>query len=386
MAVLEKIETYRKQLIAIRQDFHEHPELGMEEYRTSDTVADLLQEWGITVHRNIGGTGIVGVLKNGTSTRSIGLRADMDALPMEELGNLAYRSVNAGRMHACGHDGHTTMLLGAARYLAETRRFDGTVNFIFQPAEEGRGGAAAMLRDGLFEDFPCQSIFGMHNWPGLAVGRCAINAGALWAGGGFFEITVKGRGAHGARPERAIDPMLCACHVVTALQSIVSRNVPPYKEAVISVTRIEGGHASNVIPDSVTIGGTLRCLDPALLQDMRARMHGVATGVASAFGATAEVEFPVEFLPVINDPTCTELMVAAAGDICGTENINPAMEPVMTSEDFSYMLERVPGAYLCLGNGDTQMLHHPEYNFNDEALVFGASILSRLAERALPVG
>lgn len=385
MGVLEKISGYRKELTAIRQDFHEHPELGMEEFRTSDIVADLLGKWGISVHRGIGGTGIVGVLKNGTSGKSVGLRADMDALPMDELGSVPYKSRNTGRMHACGHDGHTTMLLGAARYLSETRRFDGTVNFIFQPAEEGSTGAVAMIRDGLFEEFPCDYIFGMHNWPGLAIGNCAINSGPVMAGGGFFEITVKGVGSHAARPDRSIDPMLTACHIVTALQSVVSRNIPTGKEAVVSVTRIEGGHAYNIIPEAVTIAGTFRCLDTAVLHEMRARMKTIVTGVAAAFGATAEIRYPVEFLPTVNNPTCADMMANAAADICGDGHVDRHMKPVMASEDFSYMLDRVPGAYMCLGNGNSEMLHHPEYNFNDEALVYGASILAKVSEDALSV-
>ncbi|MBV1830755.1 amidohydrolase [Komagataeibacter sp. AV436] len=384
MTALEKIGTYRKDLTDIRHDFHAHPEIGMEEFRTSDIVAGLLQKWGIAVHRGIGGTGVVGVLKNGTSPAAIGLRADMDALAMDELGAVPYKSRNAGRMHACGHDGHTTMLLGAARYLAETRQFDGTVNFIFQPAEEGRGGASAMIRDGLFEDFPCDHIFGMHNWPGLDVGKCAINTGPVMAGGGFFEILVKGKGSHAARPESAIDPMLTACHIITALQSIVSRNIPASKEAIISATRIEGGHASNVIPDSVTISGTLRCLDTEVLHQIRERMKEIATGIANAFGATVEISHPVEFLPTVNDPASTNMMIRAASRICGASNVKCDMEPVMASEDFSYMLHKVPGAYMCLGNGASQMLHHPEYNFNDEALVYGASILAEITEQGLP--
>ncbi|MCE2563278.1 M20 aminoacylase family protein [Komagataeibacter sp. FNDCF1] len=384
MAVPEQIKSYRNDLASIRHDFHEYPELGMEEFRTSDIIAKLLGEWGITVHRGIGGeTGLVGVLKNGSSASSVGLRADMDALPMDELGHVPYKSRNAGRMHACGHDGHTTMLLGAARYLAETRQFDGTVNFIFQPAEEGSTGAVAMIRDGLFDRFPCDRIFGIHNWPGIDVGKSAINRGAVMAGGGFFEIVVRGVGSHAARPDRAIDPMLTACHIVTALQSITSRNITTGKEAVVSVTRIDGGHAYNIIPDCVVIGGTFRCFDMAVLREMRERMQAIAAGVATAFGASAEIRYPVEFLPTMNDPLCTDMMASAAEEACGVGNVDRNAQAVMASEDFSYMLDQVPGAYMFLGNGNSEMLHHPEYNFNDGALVYGVATLARVAEMAL---
>jgi len=258
MAALDTIRGFHDELTAIRRDIHAHPEIGFEEHRTSDLVAAELAALGIEVHRNVGGTGVVGVLRRGNGEAAIGLRADMDALPMEEANDIPYRSQNPGRMHACGHDGHTTMLLGAARYLATEGRFNGTVNFIFQPAEEGLGGAKAMLADGLFQRFPCDAVFGMHNRPGLPVGQFAMRPGAMMAGGGFFDIVVTGQGSHGARPEGSIDPVLTACHIVTALQSIVSRNVPPMDTAVLSVTSVTGGDAYNVIPQTATIRGTAR--------------------------------------------------------------------------------------------------------------------------------
>nr|WP_246395713.1 M20 aminoacylase family protein [Gluconacetobacter tumulisoli] len=380
---MEKIRTYQGELAAFRQDLHAHPELGMEEFRTSQKVADKLAEWGIAVHRGVGGTGVVGVLRAGDGPASVGLRADMDALAMQETGNRPYSSGTAGRMHACGHDGHTTMLLGAAKYLAETRDFDGTVNFIFQPAEEGRGGAEAMLEDGLLTRFPCDRIFGMHNWPGYPVGSFAINSGPVMAGGGFFDIVVTGRGAHGARPEESVDPVLTACHIVTALQSIVARNVAPRDTAVLSVTKIVGGDAHNVIPQVARIGGTLRAFDPALLARIKERMATVASGVAMAFGATAELSFGVRFAPTVNDEECAREFADAAQDIGGEITVDRAMAPVMGSEDFSFMLEAVRGAYICIGNGDSAPLHHPDYDFNDEAIAYGASALARVVERVM---
>ena len=383
---IDQIRRYHPELTAIRQDIHANPELGLEEHRTADLVAQKLEEWGIEVHRGVGGTGVVGVLRSGNGQATIGLRADMDALPIEEANDFAYRSRNAGKMHACGHDGHTTMLLGAARYLAETRNFNGTVNFIFQPGEEGIGGALAMLKDGLFERFPCNAVFGMHNRPGMPVGKYGITPGTAMAGGAFFDITITGRGAHGARPEASIDPVLAACHIGTALQSIVARNVPPSDTAVLSVTRVVAGEAYNVIPQTATLSGTARTMKRETMTMLEAGIQRVAAGVASGLGATAEVDFRLIFAPLLNHPEHTQAIADAAAELVGDGNINRAQTPAMASEDFSFMLEQVPGAYINLGNGESASVHNHLYNFNDEAIPFGSALYSRLVERQLPRG
>jgi amidohydrolase len=379
---IDAIREYADELTALRRDFHTHPEIGMEEHRTAGIVAQKLAEWGIEVHAGVGRTGVVGVLKRGDGP-SIGLRADMDCLPMDEQTNLPYRSLTPGRMHACGHDGHTTMLLGAAKYLATSSDFKGTVNFIFQPGEEGMGGALAMLEDRIFERFPCDFIFAMHNRPGMAVGTYAISPGPSSAGGAFFDITVNGRGAHGARPEGSIDPVLTAAHITTALQSIVARNVAPSDTAVLSVTRIVGGDAYNVIPQSAVISGTARAFKREVMEQMEEGMKRIATGVAAGFGATAEVDFRVIFAPLINDAVQTDAIADAAASLVGEEAVNRAKPPGMGSEDFSFMMEKVPGAYIQVGNGDSAQLHNPAYNFNDEATPFGAGLLAALVERKL---
>ena len=308
MTAVDTIRAYHDELTAIRRDIHAHPEIGFEEHRTSDLVAAKLAEWGIEVHRGVGGTGVVGVLRRGNGAGSIGLRADMDALPIHEATGKPYASSHPGRMHACGHDGHTTMLLGAARFLAEHGKFNGTVNFIFQPAEEGLGGAEAMLKAGLFERFPCATVFGMHNRPGLPVGKFEIRPGAMMAGGAFFDITVNGRGAHGARPEESTDPVMAAAAITGALQSIVSRNVKPGDAAVLSVTCLQAGHAYNVIPETAYIRGTARAFKRETMALMEANMKRLATSVAAGFGATAEVDFRVLFAPLVNDEAETEPM------------------------------------------------------------------------------
>jgi amidohydrolase len=389
MQIIPRIAAFKEDLVAWRHDIHAHPELGFEERRTSDVVADKLAAFGITVHRGIGKTGIVGVLKAGASPRTIGLRADMDALPIEEENDFAYRSQNRGRMHACGHDGHTVMLLGAARYLAETRRFDGTVHFIFQPAEEGLGGAEAMIEDGLFERFPCEAIFGMHNRPRLAEGRFAIRSGPMMAGGSFFDIRVTGRGAHGARPESGIDPVVVACHIATALQTIVARNVAPIDTAVVSVTQIHAGEAYNVIPPEAVLRGTARAFTTTTFDLIENNMRRIATGVASAFGATAEVDFRRNFLPLVNDAAEARFIADVAAELVGPDRVNRESAPVMASEDFAAMLTECPGAYIQIGNGDRPggcEVHNPGYDFNDAILPLGASLFARLVERRLAPG
>jgi hippurate hydrolase len=389
MAALETIRAYHEALTSIRRDIHAHPELGFTEHRTSDLVAGELAGLGIEVHRGVGGTGVVGVLRRGNGQAAIGLRADMDALPIHEATGAAYASRTPGVMHACGHDGHTTMLLGAARYLASGGHFNGTVNFIFQPAEEGLGGAQAMLKDGLFGRFPCDAVFGMHNRPGLPIGQFAIRPGAMMAGGGFFDIVVSGRGAHGARPEAAIDPVLAACHVVTAMQSVVARNVPPSETAVLSATAVLGGDAYNVIPQTAVIRGTARAFRGELLALMEAAVRRVATGVAAGLGATAEVDWRVLFAPLVNDGAETEAIAEAAAAVVGASRVERDGPAVMASEDFSFMLEAVPGAYINIGNGDQEGscgVHNPGYDFNDAAIPYGAALFAELVERKLPQG
>jgi amidohydrolase len=386
MDLLDAVRGFHDDLTLWRRDIHAHPELGFEERRTADLVAGKLAEFGIEVHRGIGKTGVVGRLRVGNSPRTIGLRADMDCLPIEEANDFAHRSRHKGRMHACGHDGHTTMLLGAARHLAKTRDFDGTVNFIFQPAEEGQGGAEAMINDGLFDEFPCEAIFGMHNRPGLAVGKFQIRPGPMMAGGAFFDIAVKGRGAHGARPEAGVDPVLAASHITAALQSIVSRNVRPVDTVVVSVTRIHGGDAYNVIPERASLGGTVRCFSREAMALVEDRMRRIAEGVAGGFGAAAEVDFRYLFPPLVNHADATEFIADCAADIVGAANINRHGPLTMASEDFSYMLEKVPGAYIQIGNGDGEgacEVHNPGYDFNDGALPYGAALFARLVERRL---
>ena len=386
MPIIDRIAQFHDDLTSWRRDIHAHPELGFEERRTSDLVAQKLAEFGCEVHRGIGQTGVVGRLRVGSSPRSVGLRADMDALPIQEANSFDHRSRHDGRMHACGHDGHTTMLLGAARYLAETRDFEGTVHFIFQPAEEGLGGAEAMVKEGVFDRFPCDAIFGMHNAPQLAVGKFAIRTGPMMAGGAFFDITVVGRGAHGARPETGIDPVVTASHIAAAMQTIVSRNVRPVDTAVVSVTRFQAGDAYNVIPERAVIGGTVRAFNDETLALIERNMGRIASGVAAGFGATAELDFRIVALPLVNDPSEAAFIADAATELVGADNVDRNSALVMASEDFSYMLKRSPGAYIRIGNGDEPgacQVHNPGYDFNDATLPLGASLFARLAERKL---
>ena len=383
---IDQIRRYHPELTAIRQDIHANPELGLEEHRTAELVARKLEEWGIEVHRSVGGTGVVGVLRSGNGEATIGLRADMDALPIVEANDIPYRSRNQGRMHACGHDGHTTMLLGAARYLAETRNFNGTVNFIFQPGEEGVGGALAMLQDDLFQRFPCNAVYGMHNRPGMPVGKYGIAPGTAMAGGGFFDIAITGKGAHGARPEESIDPVLVACHIGAALQSIVARNISPREVAVVSVTRILSGEAYNVIPQTATLGGTVRAMKRETLTQVEEAMRRIANGVASGFGAMVDVDFRLIFAPLVNHEAEFHAIADAAAELVGDGNVNREQPPASASEDFSFMLEKVPGAYINLGNGECAPVHNHHYNFNDEAIPFGSALFARLVERQLPRG
>jgi len=389
MPINPTIAQYADELRGWRRDIHAHPELGFDEHRTSTFVADQLARFGCEVHRAIGRTGVVGVLRAGNGPKSIGLRADMDALPILEANRFAYRSQNEGRMHACGHDGHTTMLLGAARYLAQTRSFDGTVNFIFQPAEEGLGGAKAMVDDGLFARFPCDTVFGMHNRPGLAIGKFQIRSGPMMAGGAYFDLAIEGRGAHGARPESGVDSVLVASHITAALQSIVARNVRPQDTAVVSVTQIHAGEAYNVIPARAVMRGTARAFSRETLGLIETRIRKLAAGIAEGFGATATLDFRVIFPPLVNHADETAFIADCAAEVVGAANVDRAGGLTMASEDFAYMLEQKPGAYIQIGNGDGEggcEVHNPGYDFNDEALVFGATLFARLVERKLARG
>ncbi len=380
------IERSHAEMTEWRRDIHAHPELGFQESRTADLVARRLESFGIEVHRGIGKTGVVGVLRAGSSPRTLGLRADMDALPIDEANRFAHRSQHAGRMHACGHDGHTSMLLGAAKYLAATRNFDGIVHFIFQPAEEGLGGAKAMIADGLFKRFPCQSIFGMHNRPKLAIGKFAVKSGPMMAGGAFFDIDIKGIGAHGARPESSVDPVMVAVQIASALQTIISRNIRPVDTAVLSITQIHAGDAYNVIPQTARLSGTARAFSNAVMALIEANLRRTVKGIADALGATASVDFRINFAPTINNPAEAQFAATICEELVGAVNVVRDPPLTLASEDFSFMLNEVPGCYLNIGNGDAEgacEVHNPSYDFNDAALPLGASFFARLVERRL---
>ena len=386
MKIEPRIAAFAQELTAIRRDIHAHPELGFEEERTSAIVARKLKEWGCEVTTGIGKTGVVGTVRVGNNPRAIGLRADMDALPMDEYNTFDHRSQNKGRMHACGHDGHTTMLLGAAQYLASTRNFDGTVHFIFQPAEEGRGGAEAMVKDGLFEMFPCEQIFGMHNRPKLDVGKFAIRSGPQMAGGGLFDIHISGKGAHGARPESGIDPIIIATQIISALQTVVSRNVAALDSAVISVTQMHSGDAYNVIPQEAVLRGTIRAFKKETMALVKERIETISAGIAQTLGGTAKADVRVVFPPLVNDKDAVKFIADVAAEIVGYENMNREGPYVMASEDFSYMLEKVPGAFINIGNGGGEggcEVHNPAYDFNDEIITLGATLWSRVVETKL---
>jgi len=386
MGAIERIETLAGEMTAWRRDLHRHPETAFEEHRTSEMVARQLESFGIAVHRGLGKTGVVGRLKVGSGARSIGLRADMDALHIQEQNTFEHRSTNAGRMHACGHDGHTAMLLGAAKYLAETRNFDGTVHFIFQPAEENEGGGRAMVADGLFEKFPCDSVYGMHNYPGVPVGRFEMRPGPMMASFDIFEIELQGRGSHAALPHTGIDPIVAGAHLVQALQSIVSRNVSPVDAGVVSVTQFHGGDTWNVIPDGIVLRGTTRAFRPETQDLLERRLREIAEGVARTFGGSARVRYERRYPPLVNAERETAFCAGVLRDLVGAPNVNPNGEPMMGSEDFAFMLQVKPGCYVFIGNGPGDggcLLHNPHYDFNDAILPLGASYWVRLAERLL---
>jgi len=373
-------------LIALRHDLHAHPELAFAEHRTAGIVAAALRELGLEVTEGIGGTGVVGVLRAGTSGRSVGLRADMDALPLTEHSDAAYRSTVLGMHHGCGHDGHTSMLLGAARHLARTRAFDGTVVFIFQPAEEGRGGARAMIEDGLFERFPCDAVYALHNWPDLPLGSAQTRSGPIMAAADRFDITLRGRGGHAAQPHRTPDALLAASQLVTQLNTIVARRIDPSESAVLSVTRIEGGHSHNVMPAEVQVTGTVRSFDAASQDLIEAALRATAQGVALACDIEVDVRYTRYYPATVNSAPEAELALAAAADAGLSTSV--AARPAFTSEDFAFMLRARPGAYLWLGQARgradvDQQLHHPGYDFNDDALPLGIRWFAAVVAREL---
>lgn len=383
MPIINRIAEFHDELTEWRRDLHAHPELGFEEHRTSDFVASKLRDFGIEVHQGMAGTGVVGVLRGSGDGPGIGLRADMDALPIQEKGNPEYRSQNDGKMHACGHDGHTTMLLGAARYLAETRNFAGTVNFIFQPAEEGLGGGEKMVQEGLFDQFPCETVWGMHNWPGLPVGSFAVAPGPMMAARDNFEITVQGRGAHAAMPHQGIDPVVVGAQIVLALQTITSRNLDAQDALVVSVTQFHAGDAFNVIPDSIVLRGTCRVFSPEIQETLPDRIRKIVDGICAAFGASAELNYMRGYPATVNTAEEAEFSARVAESVAGEGRVDRAPKPAMGAEDFSYMLQERPGAYIWAGNGDTAGVHHPEYDFDDALLTHGASYWATLVETRL---
>ena len=395
MKLIDPIVAFQAEIQAIRRDIHAHPELCFEEKRTADVVAEKLTEWDIPIVRGLGVTGVVGIIKNGSSKRAIGLRADMDALPLQEVNTFPHASKHNGKMHACGHDGHTAMLLGAAHYLAKQRNFDGTVYVIFQPAEEGGGGARKMIEDGLFEKYPMEAVFGMHNWPGQPVGSFGVTAGPMMASSNEFEVTVRGKGSHAAQPHKSIDPILVAVQIVQSWQTIVSRNLNPLLPAVLSVTQIHAGSATNIVPDEASLIGTVRTFGLDVLDMMEQRMKEIAEHTAAAFDAQVDFRFHRNYPPVINHEKETKFAVEVMKSIVGEEKVNDKVEPSMGAEDFSYMLQAKPGCYVFIGNGEGDHrsaghglgpcnLHNPSYDFNDELLPIGATYWVRLAESYLP--
>jgi len=387
MPTIDRIDGYADELTAIRRDLHAHPEIGFEEVRTSGIVAEKLASWGIDVHRGLGGTGVVGVIKGkGPGTKRIGLRADMDALPMEENTNLKWRSTIPGRFHGCGHDGHTTMLLGTARYLAETRNFDGTVHLIFQPAEEGLGGARAMIKDGLFEKFPCDELYGLHNAPDLDLGEIAILPGPAMAGADFFDIIINGYGAHGAMPERSKDAVVIATTLAQALQTVVSRNVEPLQAAVVSITQIHAGSAYNVIPGEARLCGTVRAFSDEVRALIRERMRTICAGVAAAFQVEIEADIRDAFGVLVNQVEQSKVVEEVARTVVNPAKVITRPQPKMGSEDFADMLQTIPGAYFWVGHDGSVPVHNPGYVLDDKILPIGASMFARIVETRMPIG
>ena len=396
MNVIDSIVTQAASIAAVRRDIHAHPELCFEEVRTADVVAQKLTEWGIPIHRGLGKTGVVGIVKGrdgGANGRAIGLRADMDALPMQEFNTFAHASSYPGKMHACGHDGHTAMLLAAAQHFAKHRNFDGTVYLIFQPAEEGGGGARVMIEEGLFEQFPMEAVYGMHNWPGMPVGQFAVSSGPVMASSNEFKITIRGKGSHAALPHTGTDPVPLACGMVQAFQTIISRNKKPVDAGVISVTMIHAGEATNVVPDSVELQGTVRTFTTEVTDLIEKRMRQIAEHHCAAHDATCEFEFVRNYPPTVNSAPEAEFARKVMAGIVGEANVL-VQEPTMGAEDFAFMLQAKPGAYCFIANGDGAhremghgggpcMLHNPSYDFNDDLIPLGATYWVKLAEEWL---
>ncbi len=387
MPTIDRIDGYADELTAIRRDLHAHPEIGFEEIRTSGIVADKLKSWGIEVHRGLGGTGVIGVIKGkGSGGKRIGLRADMDALPMEENTNLKWRSTVPGRFHGCGHDGHTTMLLGTARYLAETRNFDGTVHLIFQPAEEGLGGARAMIKDGLFEKFPCDELYGLHNAPDLNLGEIAILPGPAMAGADFFDLRIRGYGAHGAMPERSKDAVIIATTLAQAIQTIVSRNVEPLQAAVVSITQIHAGSAYNVIPGEAHLCGTIRTFSNEVRALISERVRTICAGIAAAYQCEIDVDIRDTFGVLVNQVEQSKVVEEVARTVVDPAKVITRTQPKMGSEDFADMLQTIPGAYFWVGHDGSVPVHNPGYVLDDKILPIGASMFARIIETRMPVG
>ncbi|MEN9476178.1 MAG: hypothetical protein RLZZ300_319 [Pseudomonadota bacterium] len=375
------------ELTALRRDIHAHPELAFNENRTADIVARELERYGLEVHRGIAKTGVVGVLRAGTSSRMLGLRADMDALPLCELNEFPHHSKHQGKMHACGHDGHTAMLLGAARYLADNPDFDGIAVFIFQPAEESEGGAAVMIEDGLFERFPVEAVFGLHNWPGIPVGQMMAMPGPVMAGTCAFEISVRGHGCHAAMPHQGIDAIVTGSQLVQALQTVVSRTLHPCESAVVSVTQFHAGEAWNIIPEEVILRGTIRTFKPEIQEAVERAIERLCSGIAAANGAQINVHFDHRYPPTVNSPAEAKFCQQVAAEVFGADKVLTDILPSMGAEDFAYMLNEKPGCYVWLGNGPGTggcTLHNPHYDFNDELLTLGASYWVNLVRRWLP--
>ncbi|NHZ34325.1 M20 aminoacylase family protein [Massilia rubra] len=394
MNLVEPIIAFQGALEQIRRDLHAHPELCYEEVRTADVVAARLTEWGIPIVRGLGLTGVVGIIRNGTSTRAIGLRADMDALPMQEINSFEHASRHPGKMHACGHDGHTAMLLGAAHHLAKHRNFDGTVYLIFQPAEEGGAGARRMMQDGLFEQFPMDAVYGMHNWPGMPMGTFGVVAGPMMASSNEFRVVVKGKGCHAAQPHRGVDPVMVAVQIAQAWQTIMSREKSPLDTAVLSITQIHAGSATNVIPDEAVLIGTVRTFTTPVLDLIEQRMGEMAQHCAAGFNATVDFQFKRNYPPLVNHARETAFAVEAMTAVVGHDMVNANTEPTMGAEDFAFMLQEKPGCYVFIGNGEGDhragghglgpcQLHNASYDFNDNLLPIGASYWVRLAEMQL---
>lgn len=393
MPVIPRLLELHSEMTTWRRELHAHPQTAFEETFASEFIASKLQSWGIETHRGLAQTGVVGVISGrgagGSSVsrlKTIGLRADIDALDIQEQNDLPYRSKFAGKMHACGHDGHTTMLLGAAKYLAETRNFSGTVCVIFQPAEENEGGGRVMVEEGLFDRFPCDAVFGMHNWPGIPVGQFGVCSGPIMAAFDVFEITVKGQGTHAAMPHLGVDPIVAAAQIVTALQTIASRNVNPLDQVVLSITQFHGGDTWNVIPTEVKLRGTVRTFRQPVQDMVEANMRRIITGVAASFGGSADLHYDRRYPATINTAQETEWASATAVEIAGEDRVDTNVAPCMGSEDFAFLLQQRPGCYLWAGNGPAdngRVLHNPKYDFNDDLLPIGATYWARLAERLL---